>query len=327
MDKRNTSLLAILLSVISFGQVKMGNWMYDSQNTPVNILENNISASVSYSRNNTITIKGMFNAVPDEFVATFSLTQEGEEVVEVNKLIDDKITKIKAGLKLIDPKIILKTDVISFVPIYDHVLERKVFAKNSYVEKPKGFELKKNITIRYYNSQQLDPIFLLCTANEVYDFVRADLFTKNMTEIRQLLRERSDSMLNAQMKRYEGLLDVDYDNYNKSIGEATKVVYPAEKYLNYNAFSSTSYFTKKYNIKSTNKKVTKHYMPVIDKEFDFVYSPVVDEPTIQIMYTLTMALVEKPKEKEEPEVKTEIQRVQEFHLITPDGQVKKLNIQ
>lgn len=318
-------VLVLIMSSQAFAQMKMGNWMYESQNVPVNILENNIQASVNYTGVNTITIKGMFNAVPDAYVAVFSLTQEGEDVEEVNRLMNDKINKVKEGLKGIGSNLELKTDIISFIPIYDHLLEKKIFKKNTYVEKPKGFELKKNITIRYYKSGQLDQIFFICTANDIYDFVRADLFSNNMAEIKNLLKKQADSAIRAQMDRYEGLLQIDYDNYKRSLGEAFKVIYPAEKYLNYNAFSSTSYFEKKYNIKNKTKKMTKHYMPVIDKEFDFVYNPVVDEPTIQIMYTLSMSMVEKPKE--DKEVKTEVKTVKEFHLITPNGNIKTLNIQ
>ena len=300
----------------------MGNWAYSSA-APIVLNSNNIAVPINYNDQNVITIKGMFNATPDAYVAIFSLSQEGEEEEVANKLINDKIERVREGLKAINSKLSLHVDIISFVPIYDQVLEKKVFSKNSFTEKPVGFELKKNIIIEYYNSDELNQIFSLCTANEVYDYIRTDVVVSDMGKIKEKLRNKADSMLFKQLDRYARLKNVDMKMYSRSLSEGFAVVYPGEKYESYTAFSCTSYFTRKFNLNNdAAKKVTRHYLPIIDKEFDFVVNPVIAEPAIQVMYQLNIVLVKKPEPRPEPQPKPE----KEFFFVTPNGDIKQLTL-
>jgi len=315
-------------------QVKFGNWMYDNH-LPVNINNSNFevansrvkglqfNASMQVTPSHSIAIKTMYNLKPDAFVAVFSLSQEGEDENEVTQMMDTRISNIRAGVAKIGKSLSLKTDIISFVPIYEKILEKKTFAKNTYIEKPVGFELKKNIIILFKNSGDMDKIFAICAANQVYDFVRVDFVSTQLSKARAALRKTSDSLLKIQSNRHERLLDIDLDNYNKSFTEGFRVVYPAEKYLNYSAFGGTSYFLKKYNMKSVRKKLTKHYMPIFDTEFDMVFNPVVDEPVIQVLYSFNYHYSEKPKVIKNEPIKV-IQKQKEFFFITPTGEVKKL---
>ncbi|MBT8326308.1 MAG: hypothetical protein KJP21_01210 [Bacteroidia bacterium] len=322
-------ILAITLlsfvTLLSNAQLKMGNWAYSSA-APIVLNSNNIAVPVNYNDQNIITVKGMFNATPDAYVAIFSLSQEGDEEAVANKLINDKIEKIRAGLSEISSRLSLHVDIISFVPIYDQVLEKKVFSKNSFTEKPVGFELKKNIIIEYHNADELNQIFSLCTANEVYDYIRSDVVVSNMGQVKEKLRNKADSMIFKQIDRYARLKNVDMDNYSRTLSEGFAVVYPGEKYASYTAFSCTSYFTKKFNLNNdAKKKITRHYLPIIDKEFDFVVNPVIAEPAIQVMYQINIVLTKKPEPKPAPAPK-QPEPEKEFFFITPTGDIKQLNI-
>lgn len=336
MKKKSMFILSFALVLGLNAQVKFGNWMYENHR-PVNINSTNFSTATNLTTNTkalnfqatyinasqNITLKTMYNLRPDAFVAVFSLSQEGEIETEVTSLMDGRIAQIREGISKINKSITLKTDIISFVPVYEKVLEKKTFAKRTYIEKPVGFELKKNIIILFKSSKDLDAIFTICAANQVYDFVRVDFVSTQLSKARSALRKSSDSLLKIQIKRHESLMDINMDDYNKSFTEGFRVVYPAEKYLNYSAFGGTSYFLKKYNMRSVRKKLTKHYMPILDTEFDLVFNPIVDEPVIQVLYHFNYSYNKKPKVIT-PKPQTIIKKQKEFFWITPTGEVRKL---
>jgi len=86
-----------------------------------------------------------------------------------------------------------------------------------------------------------------------------------------------------------------------------------------------SYFTQKFNLNNdASKKVTRHYLPVIDKEFDFVVNPTITEPAIQVMYQIHLALIKKPEPKPIQVKSDKPEKV--FFLISPDGNIKNLNL-
>jgi hypothetical protein len=324
MKLRNVFILLLFASLSSNAQYLMGNSLYSTW-TPITLSSDNINVPVNYNHNSVITIKGMYNAEPDAYVAIFSLSQEGEEENEANKLMNARIESIKAGLKAYNPKIELDIDIISFVPLYDQILEKKVFSKDSYVEKPVGFELKKNIIIEFKNSKDLNEIFSICAANQVYDYIRTDAVVSDMGKVKAQLRNSADSMVELQLKRYAKLQNIDLNDYYRTMSEGYTVVYPGEKYQNYTAFSCTSYFTKKFNLNNdANKKVTKHYMPIMNKEFDFVVNPVISIPTIQVLYQINLALVKKPEVR--AVVAPQPQPKKEVFIITPSGELKQINL-
>jgi hypothetical protein len=322
MKVKTTIFLLLISSLCANAQYLMGNSLYSTW-APITLSSENINIPINYNPNSVITIKGMYNAEPDAYVAIFSLSQEGEEENEANKLMNARIESIRTALKAYNSQITLDIDIISFVPIYDQILEKKVFSKDSYVEKPVGFELKKNIIIEFRKSEDLNEIFSICAANQVYDYIRTDAVVADMGKVKAQLRNSADSMLDIQLKRYAKLQNIDMNNYFRTISEGYTVVYPGEKYQNYTAFSCTSYFTKKFNLNNdANKKVTKHYMPIMNKEFDFVVNPVISIPTIQVMYQLNIALIKKPEEKQIAQPKPE----KEIIMVTPSGEIKKLNL-
>jgi hypothetical protein len=147
-----------------------------------------------------------------------------------------------------------------------------------------------------------------------------------MGAIKAELRNDADSMIYKQLERYAKLRDIDLSDYQRTLAEGYAVVYPGEKYENYTAFSCTSYFTKKFNLDNdAKKKVTRHYMPIIDKEFDIVVNPAIAEPAIQVMYQIHLAISPKPKVAEEEPAIVEQKPTKDIFLITPQGEIKQLN--
>lgn len=301
----------ILLSNLSFGQVS-GNINYQNQ-----VKYPNSNINVNFSSNSiVISVKGLANVKADSYVAIFSVTQVGKTTKEVNELIDVRINQALEKIKM-KPNVKTFIDMISFVPVYEYNVEKKIFSKKTYSEIPSGFELKKNIHIEYNDPNILNEIISTLSNVEIYDLVRVDYFSTKLEAVKKELRIKAKAILQDKFKNYELILAKDLDSLNKNIVDGFRVVLPVEMYKSYQSYSSSSLNLKKSTkVNNVNKSTTLYYQPIINKEFDFVINPIILEPVIQVMYQIKLS-VEKLNEK-----KTD----KEYMLITPNGDLKSIKI-
>lgn len=302
-----------------------------NQQFQVRIPELNIN--IPYMNNNLVEVrvKGIANVKADAYVAIFNLKQAGKTASEVNKLIDVKITAIEnafKGMKDVETYV----DLLSFVPIYEMDVVKKLFSKTTYNEIPKGFEVQKNLHIKYKDPNLLNKIMAVCSENEIYNLVRVDLFSDSIEKIKKEMIIKAERMVLDKLNRRKNVMKIDFDDYTRQLTDGFKVVYPVERYKSYQAYTADNSFQKEISSSSSLKRAAKattvYYKPVIDKEFDFVKNPVVFVPVIQIMYEVKLRLMKKPKpvEKPKPPVKHETKVQKEFILITPKGEVKPLKV-
>ncbi len=311
------TMLILFIGILAHavnGQVS-GNINY--QNT-VEYSDNNIFVSFPSNSDMQVSVKGLANVKANTYVAIFSVSQEAKTTNEVNKLIDDRINR---ALQKIQSKEGVSTyvDMISFVPIYEFDVEKKIFSKDSYNEVPAGFALKKNIHIKYSNPDLLDEIITILTNAEIYDLVRVDYFSDNLGAIKKELMTKAKGILQEKMKNYQEILSVDLDSAEKQLIDGYKVVLPVERYEAYQAYSSSSLNLKKNaNVSRADKSITLYYQPIIDKEFDFVINPTILEPVIQVMYEIKLKINKEKIQTKKPST--------EYFLITPNGDLKRLNV-
>ncbi|CEN36550.1 conserved hypothetical protein [Capnocytophaga canimorsus] len=208
-------------------------------------------------------------------------------------------------------------DMISFVPIYEFEIEKKIFSKKNHNEVPKGFELKKNIHIKYTSYAQLDEFINILSKEEIYDLVKVDYFANNLDNVKKELTDKAKQMLQDKIKSYETIIGKSFGNAEKCMVEGHKVVYPAQMYDSYQAFHSSSLkLNKSGNINQADKSTTLYYQSITDKDFDFVINPIIIfEPVIQVVYEIRLTA---DCEKGEKALK--------YMLITPNGEVKNLSI-
>jgi len=310
-------IFTILLSNVSFGQVS-GNINYQNQ---VRYSDNNINLNPSHN-SITVNIKGLANVKADSYVAIFSTTQVGKTAKEVNEIIDTRINQALEKIKL-KPNVKTYVDMISFVPVYEYNVEKKIFSKKTYNEIPVGFELKKNIHIEYKDPNLLNELIAILVSVEVYDLVRVDYFSTKLESIKKELRIKSETILQEKLKNYERILAKNIDSLdNKSMIDGYKVVLPVEMYKSYQSYNSSSLNLKKSaNINIASKSKTLYYQPIIDKEFDFVINPIILEPVIQVIYEVKI-IISQINEKQTNEKKPK----KEYILITPNGDLKSINL-
>lgn len=304
-----------------FTQVLMaqvsGNINYQNQ---TRYPDSNINISYPSNADLYISVKGMANVKADTYVAIFNLTQVGKTTEEVNSLIDGRIDQALNGIRSKNG-VETYVDMISFVPIYEYEVEKKIFSKKTYNEVPAGFELKKNIHIKYTDPNLLNEIIALLASAEIYDLVRVDYFSDEIETVKKDLMTKAKTILEGKIANYETLLSTKLDTIEKHLTDAYKVVLPVEMYQSYQAYSSSSLNLKKRaNVQQAAKSTTLYYQPIMDKEFDFVVNPTIIEPVIQVLYEV------KVKVNREKQQLQQQQKDTNYIFITPSGDLKELNL-
>ena len=280
---------------------------------------NNMAIDINFPSSNDIllSVKGLANIKADAYTAIFSITQNGKTTKEVNELMDQRITqslneiKLKKGVETF-------VDMISFVPVYEYETEKKVFNRKTYNEVPAGFELKKNIHIKFDDPNQLNEFIAILSNYEIYDLVKVDYFSNALETIKKEMMTKTKLLVQEKLKNYQELLGETFINTEKKITDDFIINVPVEMYKSYEAYNSSSLNLKEAaNINQINKSVTLYYQPVFNKDFDFVMNSTVLEPVIQIQYEIKIAINREKK----PVLKTD----KEFILVTPNGDLKTLN--
>ncbi|PWB28468.1 SIMPL domain-containing protein [Flavobacterium sp. HTF] len=313
MKKLSFTFLALLFSSFVIGQAS-GNINYQNQQHYPN---QTINIDFPQNTDIVVSVKGLANVKADAYTAIFSTTQTGKTTKEVNELIDQRIMqslneiKLKKGVETF-------VDMISFVPVYEYETEKKVFNRKTYNEVPAGFEVKKNIHIKYSDPSQLNEFISILSNNEIYDLVLVDYFSNTLETVKKEMANKAKLMVQEKIKNYQELLGETFANAEKRIADGYMVNVPVEMHKSYEAYNSSSLNLKRAaNINQVNKSVTLYYQPVLNKEFDFVINPAVLEPVIQIQYEIKIVI-----NKEKKQVKTD----KELILVTPNGDLKTLNM-
>lgn len=314
MKKLFFTFLTLSFSTCIMAQVS-GNVNYRDQQS-----YNNNAIDINFPSDNTIvvSVKGLANIKADAYTAIFSITQNGKTTKEVNELMNQRITpslneiKLKKGTETF-------VDMISFVPVYEYEAEKKVFNRKTYNEIPAGFELKKNIHIKFTDPNQLNEFIAILSNYEIYDLVRVDYFSTALETIKKEMMTKSKLLIQEKLKNYQELLGETFINAEKKITDGFIINLPVEMYKSYEAHNSSSLNLKKAaNINQMNKSVTLYYQPVFNKDFDFVINSTVLEPVIQIQYEIKIAINREKKQVSKND--------KEFILVTPNGDLKTLNM-
>jgi len=275
----------------------------------------------------TIDVKALCNVKATSYTAVFNISQIGATAEETHQLMKTRIDNVKKELLLAGiSKDNLVIDVISFVPVYEIEVVKKIFSKK-YNEIPKGFQLQQNIHIQFTKTNQFEKILATCAKNEIYNLVKVDYFIK---DIHLVYKKLQDALLKqvAEKKAYYKVLGFDLSTYNVMMADDKYCYFPKNFYKNYQAFNSVSFDAiKKEKGVTTAKKLTSYYyQPLTYENYDVVINPSILEPVVQVGMDLKLQYNLKPKEQK-PIVKTEIKTVHKYYVIAPDGSIdiKELN--
>lgn len=273
-----------------------------------------------------IDVKALQNVKAATYTAIFNVTQIGETAEETNRLVNERIISVKEKLKakgILEKDIVI--DVISFVPVYEIEVEKKLFSK-TYTEVPKGFELQQNIHIQFTNTSVFEAILTACAENEIYNLVKVDYFIENIAQVYKNLQAELLKLI-EEKKAYYKALGFDLANYDVSIADDKYCYLPKDFYKSYQAFNSISFdaIKKKQGVTTAKKQTSYYYQPLSYDTYDLVINPSILEPVTQVGMHIKLQFTSKPKEEKVTETKTEL--VHKYYVVSPNGtiDVKELN--
>lgn len=333
--KTNFTLLtmALLTNTLFFAQhsgnanaesaTKMASGNYNYQNQYHNNQVNTIQTTTGNENEMYISIKGIYNEKATSQRAVFSVLQIGKTAEETTNLMDTRLELVTKAITSFNPEIEIIIDMISFVPMYDYEIQKKIFNPKTYNEKPSGFELKKNLIIKFKKTNDLNAIMNFCAKQEIYDLAKVDYVTSNLDHIRDVLQTKAAEEYKQMLTNYSAIMNTDLFKKEKSLTEGYNTVYPMESYRSYTAFSQASiHFEPESTINNIRKNNTQFYDAALAKTHTFVVNADITEPTIQLFYDLTVRI----KLKEDQLPKNTIIRNNRYYIITANGDVKPLNL-
>lgn len=298
-----------------------GNFNYQNPNAYHNRDVPTIQTSYSNDNEMVITIKGIYNEKASCQKAVFSVLQVGKTAEEVTDLMDERLESVVQQLKTFNAEIEVITDMISFVPMYDYEVTKKLFNPKTYNEKPSGFELKKNLIIKFKNTNDLNKIMNVCAKQEIYDLAKVDYVNSNLDHIRDVLQLKASEEYKQMLTNYSAIMNTDLFKKEKTLVEGYTTLYPMESYKAYTAYSqAATNFSPDSQVNNIRKNTTQFYDASLAKSHTFVVNADITEPTIQIFYDLTIRI----KLREDQLPKNTIIRNNRYYIITATGDIKPL---
>jgi uncharacterized protein YggE len=313
--------LLILVSVclVNFAKAQVsGNSNYQ-QTT----LKNYPATAEVTDKSVTLTVSGLLNARADAYVAIFNVVQLGETAEITEALMMARVRKFKKTLQHagIDTTTV-KTDMIAFVPKYDINVINKIFSK-SYNEVPDGFELQKNLIIRYTKASDLDAIVTAAAAAEIYDLAKVDYFLNDVKKLYDQLRTQCMAILKERVVSLEST-GIKIDTLKRIFSDDFSTIVPQNRYDQYQAVARPSMDAVKKSasgaalskFQRADISPSRYYAAQSYADYDLVINPVVDEPMVQLTYQAKIKFL----------LDIEDYAVNNYLLIAPNGELQKLDL-
>ncbi len=324
-----TALLLFFSSASFFAQV-MGNYANQQatyQNVKVDAQFRAIPRSATFLGDNVleISINALSNQKAGSYTAIFNIVQAGKTADETNSLLNARLEPFITELKNMGiPAADIYVDMVNFLPKYEYDVSKKLFSKKTYTEIPKGFEMQKNVHIRYTNPGLLDRIVTAAARQEIYDIVKVDYFVDNPQEVYSQLREATFQYIKHIENQYK-IIGVKLDSAYTVTAENAWVAYPINRYESYQAFSSQRIDADEKAssvVNPADKPISRFYNAVPANDYDIVINPEILEPAVQFSYNI---IVRFTLPERRPIERTTVKK--EFIMVTPAGEVKSLKVE
>jgi len=302
----------------------MGNLMYESGGSVrFQYADEPVRATLT---GNTLVLEvnAMINAVADSYLAIFHITQLGQSAAEADSLMDQRIARLQARVKQhgVDDADFF-TDMLSFVPVYEFEATRKLFS-TTYQEIPAGFEVQKNVHIRFTDARILDKLVTAAAIEEIYDLVKVDYFVGEQSACYDTLRTVALELLKRKLAGF-AKLGLRLEESHRTAAEAKDAYFPLDRYTMYQTRTQTSLNSRRkgQTVNDVRTPVAHFYNKVPYGQFDIVLHPEVTEPPVQFTYHLVVhcQLPEAFSDR-----KKEVKEIMRYMLITGNGELKELRM-
>ena len=302
----------------------MGNLMYES-NSRIFFQQAEQPVKATIQGNVLVLeVNAMMNMKADSYLAIFHVTQLGQSAEEADSLMNERIDGVlrrvmEHGIKEKD----VFTDMLSFIPVYELEATRKLFSK-TYQEVPAGFEIQKNIHIRFTDARVLDKLVTAAAKEEIYDLVKVDFFVAQQSACYDTLRMFATKLLQQKLANFEKL-GLKVEESHRLAAEKNGAYFPLDRYTTYQSRTQSSLNSRRKGqlVNDIRKSNTHFYNKVPYGNFDIVLHAEITEPPVQYTYNLTLQcqLAEAWADK-----KKDVKEIIKYLWITQEGEVKELTV-
>jgi len=230
----------------------------------------------------------LLNLKADAYEAVFALAQEGPTLAEANQKLTKQVDGFMAALDALGVK---RSDVfVDFVSqnrIYDFEIQDNV-AK----EKLSGFEVKKNVMVRYQDAALLDKLLAAAAQSSIFDLVKVDYVVNDMAAARARLLEEASKVIKKKEASYEHLFELKLQR-TSVYQEKYNAFFPSDMYKSYTAFESGNADSYNLRVVHSRKTSTFYYSPLDPADFDAVLNPAGLEPVVQITLYLKVRYLQR----------------------------------
>lgn len=269
---------------------------------------------IGSAKNAQIHIRVLKNATPTSYTAIFHINQAGKEVAELDSQLVRRVRKfISLGKDIgLEPSNFY-TDMIALVPIFR---KEKKFFSSTYIEVPKGFEMQKNIHVRYTKPAQLDRLFTIAAQCEIYDLIKVEYHYDATEAAQEEIREKARTILKKRLAHLKNMNE-DLDTCYRRVSESYYQVDPVDQYVNYKPLAVSAITDDDAENTSRPNRTTLFHNRIGSDKFDAVINPNPLEPSIQMVYSMMVSF-----DREHPVQRKIEQKVRtKLMMVTPQGQM------
>jgi uncharacterized protein YggE len=238
----------------------------------------------------------LMNVLADEHVAVFAVAQECATPAECNQKMDAVTGQFAGELRQLGvrPEDVF-VDFAAQNKIYGFTVEGAVAR-----ERLAGFELKKNVSVRYRDKALLDKLVLAAARAKIFDLVKVDYVVRDSSAVQNKLVEEAARVVREKAARYERLFGIRLAQPPQIYAERAGTYFPTEMYDSYVAHESEAVdaddYRRKYTVHGARKGRTFFFNALTADGFDAVVNPVVIEPVVQFtLYLRVKYEIEQPK--------------------------------
>jgi uncharacterized protein YggE len=270
-----------------------------------------------------ISINALANQRADSYTAIFSILQIGTTAAEANERLNRRINAFKSGMITtgIAPEDIY-VDMVNFLPKYEYEVSKKIFSKDTYTEVPSGFEIQKNVHVRYQEPEMLDEVITAAAEQEIYDIVKVDYFIDEPQKVYQQLRSSAFEYLEEVVELYAAN-GIALDSAYRESAENAWVAYPANRYERYQAYSSQRIPKGNGEVNKAEKPISRFYNAIPANDYDIVLNPNILEPAVQFSFNLMVRFTLAPRKIP---TKTVTVVKEQYLILTADGKLVRMNV-
>ncbi len=310
------TILFLLTGITLIGAYAQGagNWAYQNKKTKSTeydyayetfggVEQNNANLYQSnqyynyYTANDTvihIEVKALMNVKPDTYILILGLSQISENLETCFELIDQRIASFVSEGNIGSENVYI--DFVSQTPIFAREKEKKIFSKK-YVEVPKGFEIKKNIHIKFSERELADKYLKLAAKNEIYDIIRVDYIVNDHKSVYDTLRNECINLINKYITDYKKM-GITFEAIYKSMEESNSCTYPISRYSSFSSYMPTNYDPLKggeedMNLVNPNEQINLFYNRLPYNYYDIILNADIVEPVVQFSQSVKIKFVLK----------------------------------